>query len=135
MKSTFTFIIFLVFGSVVAQTQTQEALESKSYNSLLLLYNRTSDSIKAKQIAREYIEKSRKDKDSNKMALGYVKMAQKSKQRKALKYLDTSIALSKKSNHINFPALAYINKSHLLYEKEEYEKKLTECYFRVSIFQ
>ncbi len=124
MKPFFTILFILSFIVGFAQTNTQESLQAKSYNSLLLLYNNTSDSIKAKQIARVYIEKSRKDIDSNKMALGYVKMAQKSKRRIALKYLDTSIVLTKNSKHINFPALAYINKSHLLYEKEEYEKSL-----------
>jgi len=124
MKPFFTILFILSFIAGFAQTNTQEALQAKSYNSLLLLYNSTSDSIKAKQIARVYIEKSRKDNDSNKMALGYVKMAQKSKRRTALKYLDTSIVLTKNSKHINFPALAYINKSHLLYKKEKYEKSL-----------
>ncbi len=124
MKPFFTILFILSFIAGFAQTDTQESLETKTYNSLLLLFNNTRDTAKAKQIAREYIEKSRKDKDSNKMALGYLKMAQKSKRRKALKYLDTSITLSIKSKHINFPALAYINKSHLLYEKEEYEKSL-----------
>jgi len=119
---TFFLIVFFVYAN--AQTEAQESLDSKSYNSLLLLFNNTGDTAKAKQIARVYIEKSRIENDSNKMALGYVKMALKSKRRKALKYLDTSITLTKKSKHINFPALAYINKSHLLYEKEEYEKSL-----------
>ena len=124
MKYYLTYFLIVFFVYANAQTDTQESLETKSYNSLLLLYNSTSDSIKAKQIARVYIEKSRKEKDSNKMALGYVKMALKSKRRNAIKYLDTSIAYTKNSTHINFPALAYINKSHLLYEKEEYEKSL-----------
>jgi len=119
---TLFFIIFFAYAN--AQTNTQEPLESMTYNSLLLLYNNTRDTVKAKQIARVYIEKSRREKDSNKMALGYVKMALKSKRRNAIKYLDTSITLTKNSTHINFPALAYINKSHLLYEKEEYEKSL-----------
>jgi len=124
MKHFFTLSFMLLFVYANAQTNTEEPLQSKSYNSLLSLYNNTRDTIKAKQIARAYIEKSRKDTDSNKMALGYVKMASMSKRRNALKYLDTSITLSKNSKHNNFPALAYINKSHLLYEKEEYEKSL-----------
>ncbi len=124
MKSIFTILFILSFTVGFAQTSSQDSLQTKSYNSLLLLFNNTGDTVKAKQIARVYIEKSRIEKDSNKMALGYVKMAEKSKRRNALKYLDTSIALSKESEHINFPALAYINKSHLLYEKEEYEKSL-----------
>ena len=119
---TLFFIVFFVYTN--AQTNTQEPLQSMTYNSLLLLYNNTRDTSKAKKTARVYIEKSRLDNDSNKMALGYVKMALKSKRRNAIKYLDTSIALTKNSNHSNFPALAYINKSHLLYEKEEYEKSL-----------
>ena len=119
---TLFFLVFFVYTN--AQTNTEESLQSMSYNSLLLLYNNTSDTAKAKKIARVYIEKSRRENDSNKMALGYVKMALKSKRRNAIKYLDTSITLSKNSTHINFPALAYINKSHLLYEKEEYEKSL-----------
>ena len=124
MKYHLTFILIISYVFVNAQTNIADDLKSKSYNSLLIQYNNTSDTTKAKQIARFYIEKSRKEKDSNKMALGYVKMALKSKSRNAIKYLDTSIILTKKSNHINFPALAYINKSHLLYEKEEYEKSL-----------
>lgn len=79
MKYHLTFFLILLFVNVNAQTDTQESLETKSYNSLLLLFNNTRDTAKAKQIARVYIEKSRKENDSNKMALGYVKMAQKSK--------------------------------------------------------
>ncbi len=124
MKPYLKILFFLSIIVGLTQVNAQESFQEKSYNSLLLLYNNTSDSIKAKQIARAYVEKSRRDNDSNKMALGFVKLAQKSKRREALKYLDTSIALTRKSNHINFPALAYINKSHLLYEKEEYEKSL-----------
>ena len=124
MRQFFTLFFILFIVSANAQTNAQELLQSKSYSSLLLLYNNTSDTLYAKQIARAYIEKSRILNDSNKMALGYVKMALKSDRRNALKYLDTSIILTKNNKHINFPALAYINKSHLLYEKEEYEKSL-----------
>lgn len=124
MKYILTFFIILVFANSKAQNLDYDNLESNSYNSLLKLYNTASDSVIAKKIARAYINKSLKDLDSNKMALGYVKLAERSKRRQALKYLDTSIALTKNSKHKNFPALAYINKSHLLYEKEEYEKSL-----------
>ena len=89
---------FIGLGSDHRPIFSSLAFISKSYNSLLLLHNNTKDTLEAKKIARVYIEKSRKDTDSNKMALGYVKMASMSKRRNALKYLDTSITLSKNNS-------------------------------------
>jgi len=129
MKQLFTLSMLVFFVSANSQTTTQEVLHSKSYISLLVMYNNTRDTTAAKTIAKVYIDKARMENDSSKMALGYVKIAAISKRRNALKYLDSSIALSKNSNHKDFPGLAYINKSHLLYKKEEYEKSLQNAIF------
>ena len=129
MKQLFILSIMVFFVSANAQTTTQEVLYSKSYISLLVMYNNTRDTTEAKTIAKVYIKKARMESDSSKMALRYVKMAAISKRRNALKYLDTSITLSKNSKHLDFPGLAYINKSHLLYKKEEYEKSLQNAIF------
>jgi len=110
---------------VHAQNFEKENLLSKSYDSLLILYNyNQNDSLKAKQIAVGYISKAKKDGDSIKVARGYSKLAYISKRYKALKYLDTTILYSKNSTHKIFPAEGYLLKSSYLYNNEEYEKSL-----------
>jgi len=116
------FIIFIV--SAHAQNIKQENLLSKSYDSLLILYNTQNNSLIAKQIANSYISKAKKDVDSIKIARGYSKLALLSKRHIALKYLDTTILYSKNSIHNTFPAEGYLLKSNLLYNNQEYEKSL-----------
>ena len=117
------FILFIV--SAHAQNFEEKNLLSKSYDSLLILYNNNqNDSLSAKQIAKSYISKAKNDGDSIKIARGYSKLALLSKRYIALKYLDTTILYSKNRTHQIFPAEGYILKSSLLYNNEEYEKSL-----------
>ena len=58
------------------------------------------------------------------MARGYQRMAFVSSKGNAIKYLDTTIALSRNSSHPNFPAVGYLFKSYYLYNVEKYEESL-----------
>ena len=124
----FLFIIVSVFVfpfNIRAQSKQKDVLKSKSFESLLVLYDgNLNDTITAKQIAQQYILKAKKVNDSTKIARGYSRLAFISRPHKALKYLDTVILFSKNSTHINFPAIGYLSKSQYYFNNNEYEKSL-----------
>lgn len=110
---------------VAAQDLSKENLQNQSYDSLIRLYDEmVSDSLAAKQIAYSYIEKARNDLDSVEMARGYSRLSFVSEYSEALKYLDTTILLSGKSDHRSFPTIGYLFKSLYYYNNENYEESL-----------
>jgi len=125
MKKTLLIVIALIGQGVFAQDLSKESLLSQSYDSLISLYdNKVADTVVAKQIARSYIDKARKDDDSIKMARGYSRLSFVSEYEQALKYLDTTILLSENGDHKNFPTIGYLFKSLYLYNNEAYEESL-----------
>jgi AraC-like DNA-binding protein len=120
------FVFFLlIVVSVKAQEESFSDLENTSYEKLIELFDENiSDTLRARSIANTYIQKARANRDSTKMARGYQKLAFVAKKADAIKYLDTTIALSTNSTHINFPAIGYLFKSYYLYTVEKYEESL-----------
>ena len=109
----------------MAQQFTKTELEAQTYDELIELYDEyVSDTLYARDVARAYIDKARSENDSTKMARGYQRLAFVAKTPVALKYLDTTISLSKNSEHKNFPASGYLFKSFYLYNFEQYEQSL-----------
>ncbi|MCF6307148.1 MAG: helix-turn-helix domain-containing protein [Flavobacteriaceae bacterium] len=124
-KKVFFFIVCSITISVKAQNEVKVILPSNSYESLIKLYDaNANDTLVAKKIAHVYINKAKKDNDSTKIARGYARLAFVSERSTALKYLDTTIALSINSKHKNFPAVGYLFKSLYLFNNDEYEKSL-----------
>lgn len=122
-----TICIVVLFGVCFAQAQSFEdmPLEEQGYEALIDLFdNNITDTIIATKIAKHYIEKARNDVDSTKMARGYQRLAFVSSKSDAIKYLDTTITLSQRSKHPNFPAIGYLFKSYYLYNVEKYEESL-----------
>lgn len=120
-------LLVAVFMSqmVFAQDLGNENLAGLSYESLIERYDASvKDTLLAKQIAGAYIDKSRLENDSTKMARGYSRLSFVSEYEDALKYLDTTIQLSKNSKHKNFPTIGYLFKSLYLYNNEAYEESL-----------
>ena len=120
------FILFLLLVlSAKAQEQSNLDLRDTSYEKLIELFDdNITDTLYARRIANVYIEKAKINRDSTKMARGYQKLSFIAKKADAIKYLDTTIALSKNSTHINFPAVGYLFKSYYLYTVEKYEESL-----------
>ena len=107
------------------QELSKENLLGASYDTLISYYDQNvHDTLVAKRIASLYIDKARLDEDSVKMARGYSRLSFVSEYEEALKYLDTTIELSKNSDHKNFPTVGYLFKSLYLYNNEAYEESL-----------
>jgi len=119
------FICISISGSLKAQDFKELDLQEKSYLSLQKLFEiNKRDSVFSTKIASVLIEKAKEEKDSTKIAEGYAKLAFVSRLNTSIKYLDTCIAFSKNSLHVNYPALGYLFKSKYLFENEEYELSL-----------
>ena len=82
------------------------------------------DTLTAKQIAFSYIKKAKTDKNNLELARGYEQLAYVSPFSEALKYIDTTIALTQNSNHIDYPAVGYLYKSYYQFYNEAYEESL-----------
>jgi len=118
-------IVFFISQGFHAQDLSNDYLLKQSYESLISLYdNNVLDTAAAKKIAQVYVDKARNDGDSIKMARGYSRLSFVSEYGEALKYLDTTILLSKNSDHKNFPTIGYLFKSLYLYNNEAYEESL-----------
>ena len=118
-------VITLIGSGMFAQEMSEKNLMNESFDTLISYYDENvKDSLLARQIASVYIDKARLQGDSIKMARGYSRLSFVSKYEEALKYLDTTIQLSKNSNHKNFPTVGYLFKSLYLYNNEAYEESL-----------
>jgi len=119
------FVCFLIGSALYAQDVSEKSLQDASFDSLISYYDQNvNDTLVAKRIATVYINKARAAGDSIKMARGYSRLSFVSEYDDALKFLDTTIALSQHSNHINFPTIGYLFKSLYLYNNEAYEESL-----------
>ena len=122
---TVFFVLLIGMYNVHAQSVDARTLEQAGYEELIELFdNHINDTLLATKIAKKYIEKARAQRDSTKMARGYQRLAFVATKANAIKYLDTTIALSKNSRHPNFPAVGYLFKSYYLYNVEKYEESL-----------
>ncbi|MEM7086440.1 MAG: hypothetical protein AAF489_09670 [Bacteroidota bacterium] len=117
--------ITLIGSGVFAQNMSEQDLANETYDSLISYYDQNvHDTLVARRIANVYIDKARLEQDSIRMARGYSRLSFVSKYEEALKYLDTTIQLSKNSNHKNFPTVGYLFKSLYHYNNEAYEESL-----------
>jgi len=118
-------VVAFMGHSLFGQDFSQENLFSRSYDTLISLYDQNvGDSVIARRIATAYIDKARIDNDSIKMARGYSRLSFVAAYNDALKYLDTTITLSINGNHQNFPTIGYLFKSLYLFKNEAYEESL-----------
>jgi len=124
MKKVLLAIVLMSTG-MFAQDFNAERLINESFDSLISYYDQNvRDTLVARQVASIYIDKARLEGDSIKMARGYSRLSFVSEYEAALKYLDTTIQLSKNGNHKNFPTIGYLFKSLYLYNNEAYEESL-----------
>lgn len=125
MKYYLVILCLLSGFSALAQDFNEKFLDSKSYDYLSLLYDlNLDDTLTAKQIAFSYIKKAKVEKDNFELARGYEQLAYVSPISEALKYIDTTISLTKRSDHIDYPAVGYLFKSYYQFYNEAYEESL-----------
>jgi len=112
-----------------------DSLKDKGYDYLDKAHKKViGDTTKSLLYLKTYLEKGKTDEDKIKMAKAYSYLSyyQEEDNRK-LKYLDSSIAISKNENNKSFPALAYSFKGSFYYERWNYEKALNN-YLQASKF-
>jgi AraC-like DNA-binding protein len=84
-------------------------LESLSYEELLTEFNEyNGDPINLEMIARTYLNRARKEKDTIKMARGYDRLARIFDSEKNIQFADSIIELTDHIRHKTYPALAYM---------------------------
>ncbi len=82
------------------------------------------DSILADEYARIYLNKAKKDKDSYKIAKGYLFLSYINNNDKGLKYTDSAITLTKNNKDPYFPTAGYLSKGYILFQKCDYKRAL-----------
>jgi len=113
MKHNFLILFLLINTFVCAQEFSLENLLTMGDEDLLSLFNKVSeDSVMAERVARVYLQRGRKEKDTIKMARGYDRLARIFHPRKNIMFADSVIELTKNINHKTYPALGYILKSY-----------------------
>lgn len=96
---------------VIGQGFTDQQLRGLEDEELLSLFNEVgADSIRQERIARVYLDRGRKQKDTIKMARGYDRLARIFHPEKNIRFADSVIALTKDMDHITYPALGYMIK-------------------------
>ncbi len=101
------FLVIVLSAGIVIQAQdfSKVSLSKMGDEELLGLFSKIdNDSIKAEAVARVYLNRSKEEKDT-------IKMARIFHPKKNIAFADSVIALTKDMNHKTYPALGYILKS------------------------
>ncbi len=108
-----SFLFFFLVCGVTAQELTQSYLEGLRDEELLDLYDTVDeDSIKAEKVARAYLDRARREKDTIKMARGYDRLARIFHPEKNIAFADSIIELTSDINHITYPGQGYLFKGY-----------------------
>ncbi len=110
-STTLVFCVCISLGSI-SQNLEQSYLNTLNDEPLLTLFNKYhGDSIAQEKIARTYLDRARKQKDTIKMARGYDRLARIFHPKKNIAFADSVIEISKNQKHITYPAMGYILKA------------------------
>lgn len=111
MKLTFfTAFLFMCISSF-AQDFSVESLIEKGDEELLRLFSEVSeDSVMAERVARVYLRRAKREKDTIKMARGYDRLARIFHPKKNIMFGDSIIELTQNLTHKTYPALGYMIK-------------------------
>lgn len=116
--------IFFVPKEVQAQATSINDLKNNSFEALTVLFEiNKRDTILSQQIARAYILKAKKNRDSS-ISKGYLMLAKTKKGILSFPYIDSSFYFAKKYNNSRiFPKL-YLLKSDVLFESSDFVESL-----------
>lgn len=110
------FIFLLVFFSSNSQQLSDRYLNNLHDEELLELFNElNNDSLAQERVARIYLNRARKEKDTIKMARGYDRLARIYNPKKNIQFADSVIKLTKKLNNITYPSAGYMIKGYEYY--------------------
>ena len=102
------FVFLFVFLSSNSQRLSDRYLNNLHDEELLELFNELhNDSLSQERVARIYLNRARKEKDTIKMARGYDRLARIYNPKRNIQFADSVIELTKKLNNITYPALGY----------------------------
>jgi len=109
------YLFFIIFFSHIcigyAQQDLPLELLTKTDEGLLHYFNEVGyDTIKQEKVARAYLNRGKKRKDTIMMARGYDRLARIFGPRKSIVFADSIIELTKNVKNITYPGLAYIIK-------------------------
>ncbi|MCT8340343.1 helix-turn-helix domain-containing protein [Flavobacteriaceae bacterium TK19130] len=131
MKYCLTLLFCIIPILAFSQNVEGTPLDLLSYEQLLSRFEEVEhDSILAEPIAREYLNRARREGDTIKMARGYDRLARIFHHEKNIAMADSLIALTKDMEHITYPGLGYLLKARNNKSiKSELENLLQSYYY------
>jgi len=123
-------ILFITLSSFVsiAQDLSSEALQKMEDEDLLSLFSEVKmDSTKAEKVAQAYLNRSKEEKDTLKIARGYNNLSRIFNSKKNIQYADSLILLTENINSPKYPGLGYLLKARE-YNSNGDIKEATENY-------
>ena len=125
MNAFYFLCCLLISMTLSAQDFSSESLIKMEDEELLSLFdNVDTDSIKAGKVARVYLNRAKKNKDTIKMARGYDRLARIYHFEKNLQFADSIIYLTKDIDNITYPGLGYMLKGILFFKNNKFKESL-----------
>ncbi len=116
---------FISFG----QDLSTEGLQKMEDKELQILFTEVqNDSIKAEKVAKYYLLRAKKKKDTLKIAKGYNNLSSIFNSKKSIQYADSLISLTKNINSPTYPGIGYLLKARIHNSNGDI-KEATENYF------
>ncbi|TPN87970.1 helix-turn-helix domain-containing protein [Aquimarina algicola] len=138
-KITLTYlVIFILFTNIVNskplyesalifKSVEKDSLKNKSYNYLEKRYYNSGNDLEAARVyANAYLNLAKKEKNSIKIANGFLYLSEASSEKKSLKYADSIIFYGKKSKNKELLIKGNIQKGIQFYFLAEYNKSLSK---------
>lgn len=119
----------LLLGQVLFAQKTSgfklpDSLSEKSKDELIMNLNETSDLSKKEVYAKTLITKAKAEKDTLYLITGYHIATILYKDEKKLMYCDSIISLTRNSDDLQYPAIAYLVKGSHYYDKRDFKNAL-----------
>ena len=108
----------------IAGVNIPDSLLQKSKDDLIMSFKETPNFSKKEIYTKTLIEKAKMEKDTLYLVTGYHIATTLYKNEKKLMYCDSIISLTKNSNNIQYPAIAYLIKGSLYFDKRNFKKAL-----------
>ncbi|MGC5746136.1 helix-turn-helix domain-containing protein [Chryseobacterium sp. NFX27] len=121
------YIFFLFINLVSAQKNSINSLKEYTYTDLqkkFYEYGKIEKTNEAKNLAKYYLQRAKKEKDNDQIAEGYVLMHFNENLPNALKYLDSLAVITKNSTKNTYPARVYLLKGNVFFNSDNQVKAL-----------
>lgn len=121
------YIFFLFINLVSAQKNSINSLKEYTYTDLqqkFYEYGKIEKTKEAKNLAKYYLQRAKKEKDNDQIAEGYILMHFNETLPNALKYLDSLAVITKNSTKNTYPARVYLLKGNVFFNSDNQVKAL-----------